>query len=643
MKTKSVFLLAALAVVSLFSVSCSSDEDLTANVEEERGVVKTEFTISFPQKVSGATRMSAENVQVPNATSNVVTFRGIQNIRLHPFSDITTSINGSHNLNSAITLVGGSNVYGVTSSSNASNTIEGGTASLLTTSKSRLYVDVDIPLGTKAFMFYGEAALPSNVSTNDPDVYGQLNYVSGEKLENVSFKLAQRNSDKTIGTNGTNIAKYLTKIAYAATTDATPKTWRESENVGLQYLYQNFIDIKNASWTNIKHAIQRLYTSMADKDTDNEVTKSIKSAVRTAIVSNIVTGQSVTQTDGTLNFPDMGDYPKDIHLPDGAAYVKWMDVKQSDNTTKKEFVPLAEAGESGINMASFDSYVYPSSLYYFGLSDIKTSKVSQLSAYTATNTWEQILAAYTDANATTSKVNNADVPSVTKDTRSIAIKDKVQYAVGRLDITVQAWDASNNNNKSTLGDNSTTASFDMTQNLFPITGILLSNQKSVNYKFETIPGESAQTIYDSAVPTGSDAIYLRSTESSALHTLALETEAPNTGTSDEDKADQKGVVKIVLEFQNNSEKDIVGYDNQLIYPGCKFYLVGTLDPRKTNNAITTINQAIKQDYTTTARLKIESLKYAYNVLPDLTMPKLEMGLSVDLTWQQGIDQNVIIE
>ena len=51
-----------------------------------------------------------------------------------------------------------------------------------------------------------------------------------------------------------------------------------------------------------------------------------------------------------------------------------------------------------------------------------------------------------------------------------------------------------------------------------------------------------------------------------------------------------------------------------------------------------LNSVFKQDYITTAKLTSgeESLKKAYNVIPDLRSPKLEFGLSVDLTWRAGI-------
>ena len=50
-----------------------------------------------------------------------------------------------------------------------------------------------------------------------------------------------------------------------------------------------------------------------------------------------------------------------------------------------------------------------------------------------------------------------------------------------------------------------------------------------------------------------------------------------------------------------------------------------------------------QDYTTVANLTIKSLKNAYSTVPDLRSIQLNLGLSVDLTWQSGLTFNVDIE
>jgi hypothetical protein len=56
-----------------------------------------------------------------------------------------------------------------------------------------------------------------------------------------------------------------------------------------------------------------------------------------------------------------------------------------------------------------------------------------------------------------------------------------------------------------------------------------------------------------------------------------------------------------------------------------------------------IRRAFVQDYITTANFKVKSFKNAYNLLPDLRTPHLEIGMSVDLTWQSGINQDITIE
>ena len=66
--------------------------------------------------------------------------------------------------------------------------------------------------------------------------------------------------------------------------------------------------------------------------------------------------------------------------------------------------------------------------------------------------------------------------------------------------------------------------------------------------------------------------------------------------------------------------------------GGKFYLVGQLTA---SAATETDTHVFKQDFTTTARVAIKDLKSAYNTIPDLKAPQLEIGLSVDLEWRAG--------
>ena len=63
---KYLMMFAALVATTVGFTACSSEDDLASaeqGQEQERGVVKTQFTISIPQVTSGTTRMTAAVVQ----------------------------------------------------------------------------------------------------------------------------------------------------------------------------------------------------------------------------------------------------------------------------------------------------------------------------------------------------------------------------------------------------------------------------------------------------------------------------------------------------------------------------------------------------------------------------------------------------
>ena len=130
------------------------------------------------------------------------------------------------------------------------------------------------------------------------------------------------------------------------------------------------------------------------------------------------------------------------------------------------------------------------------------------------------------------------------------------------------------------------------------------------------------------------------TASAPNYTLALET-AANTS------------VYVAVELINDGA-DFQGADG-VVPHGCKFYLVAELDPTEDNttvgskvtNSSYTGHKVFKQDFKTFANFTIvagssgstgntKGLAAAYNTIPDLRTPQLELGLSVDLTWQPGV-------
>ena len=654
---KNFLMFAALVATTLGFTACSSDDGLASaeqGQEQERGVVKTQFTISIPQGTSGTTRLAAGTVQ---AAENLATFRGIKNIELYPFKEAISSTfpATSTATPSKILLVGATGSGKSGPSGSADNTIDG-EGNLFTTSKSHLYQDVDIPIGTKSFMFYGEAA-----GNQTPDIIGKLNRTSSPStLGDIIFSPVQIHGSGEVGVKGTNIATYLTDIANASVgTGANEKKWTATNNVALKALFTQFTGenedgtltnygIRAGSWTDIKAAVRELYKNLKVEETgssDSQETKDMKNAIRAKIINSEYGVAAATSGDDlTFTYSEktaMKDannkvfpYPRDLGLPDGAAFIRW-------NVSSQAFEALANNTKTGTNFAPLSSYVFPASLYYRVLSDIKTSSkpkgTSGTQPYGDDISWTTILGYYDDTS------DGYDNTKVSSKTRSIVIKDPIQYAVGRLDATIEA-------KQSPLKDRVNTEFTVNSGAAFKVTGILVGGQKPVDYKFNQCTGTTYSTfytIYDQSIKSGTgtestDSIYLSNATSAKMYTLALETKDA-TAANQED-----AIVKIAVEFENKSGKTIVGLNNEKIYPGCRFYLIGTLDPfsndsQKYTGTETLIKKAFVQDYKTIVTLKVANLNNAYNTLPDLTLPQLEMGLSVDLGWQTGISQEINME
>lgn len=587
------FMYFGIAAIALSMAACSSDDEVAQ--PEELGVVKTQFTLAIPGNVN--TRMSEA---VTQAQENPV-FRGMDNIVLIPFgtpaSGTTTKDiigSGDNRLGNNLNL--GSTEIAKTFVSAYSSTTGAG-AGLVNNNNSKLYYNVEVPIGTKSFLFYGKA-MDENVADGNPQqVNGALTFTGMPNTEttpaNVSASLVKIYEAPEGGNGvGNALVAYLTAIANAKVgtgDDATP-AWEDAATSMYQGLFKQFTSARAGSSADVQALVDSLYNQLKDVTNDNA----------TAIVNAIKTKATVG-TDGSLTFDtSLNGYPANIYLPDGAAVIWW------DSTAKKFLAMTQDYGNNlGMNIAGLDVYSYPASLYYRVNSTIHTDTESKESLYNQENaTWESITSQYATANGT-----------VAVNTKSIAISNQIQYAVARLALKVKA-------NTATLQDAENVA-LNASGSNFQVTGVLIGGQPaSVDYLF--VPKANAaysKTIYDNQIPEGMNLVTSTSDDNLvANNTLVLET------------ASTEKTVNFAVEFLNNSGKDFVGKDG-IIPNGCKFYLIGQLDINKLTNP--TINQIFKQDYVTEVIAKVGSLRQAYNVIPDLRAPKLELGLSVDLTWQQA--------
>ena len=107
-----------------------------------------------------------------------------------------------------------------------------------------------------------------------------------------------------------------------------------------------------------------------------------------------------------------------------------------------------------------------------------------------------------------------------------------------------------------------------------------------------------------------------------------------------------------MELINNSEENIVtaipGEEvvdglAQMIPPGCKFYLVGTLDPAgKAPTDEVYSNYVFKQDYVTTVTFTVSDLTKAYYVIPNLNSVSLEFQLR-PIDWKLSTPTSVLLK
>lgn len=593
---------AALLLSTAGFTACSSDDAFTGSSLSGEAV-KTQFAISIPATGKVNNRMGQDIVQ-----DNGQNFRGMTNIRLVPFSLGGTA---ADNPLTSETLI----------SSNAIilGNITGTGTGWYEDAKAQLYSDVEIPLNTNAFLFYGEALEGSDETdaTNGAIVpsYEEKGWNAGiTKLSDISFSLKGIADEENVSIKSAEGDLLLILNGLLAVSTTGGVKWSAGEaTVGkdLAGYYDSFKSLKAGSAKSILLAIQDLYNAMKSGKVDDNST-----GLTEAIIDKIAGAQnsSFTASEGaneqyTLSYKstdkNVTTFPATFGLPDGAVQV---------TADGGSFVYVTDVNYDGnpnniFNVASLNKYVYPASLYYWVNTNIATSAASESDAY-GNSTWNDVLAQYD---------NSGSASAVTATTQSVALRQPINYAVGRLDVKAKFADGE-------ILDNAKSSPKVVTipSEGFTLKGILIGGQKAVDWNFETNKDADEYTIYDSKVPENTG-ISRTSGNTVANRTLVLQTTAT---------AGNK--VNFALEFVNNGQEAFTGADG-IVPVGGKFYLVGQLTSTTENPNV------FKQDLYTTATVTINSLKNAYNCVPDLRSPKLELGLSVDLKWEEGLSQDVTIQ
>ncbi len=294
----------------------------------------------------------------------------------------------------------------------------------------------------------------------------------------------------------------------------------------------------------------------------------------------------------TLSFKtdSWNHYPGD-GLPEGSVAIKWDGSK---------FIVADE--NSGTRLVPVEDYCYPPSLWYHTNSTLSVLMQEEEveSYYTQANDWDAILANYTDGKVVYSAATAA------------AIDLPLQYGPALFTFSFTSADGTSLKDANNLNVSITNGSF-------PVTGIIIGEQREQSFQFHPLQGK-IYYLWDSYVlsegGTGTPKAYIKNGTQKPVSTLVLETE------ENED-------VHYAVEFLNNSGTTFAGASGNIL-PGSKFYLTGTL--KLTDAVSPSINNIFKQDCQTLATFKVTTLANAYNTVPDLQNPQLEIGVQVHMDW-----------
>lgn len=589
--------------------SCSSDSaDPTGGTGVAGQVVKTQFAINIPYGNNSSTNQAKKVTRMTDAiTQQNNNFRGISEIVLLTFDGDPES-KGTINADKPINIGTDGNAYEQDPNC-------------------RLYRDIEIPIGTSYMLFYGRASRKTETDFKAGKITDVGTKTSERTLTNISHKLTPISSNANFATDedAKAIIGALNNIAKANVEDnGTPYTWATigdetnlptwltvQEKDFLKKRYDAFINLKAGSKNSVEAFIKSLKAALVGESGGTTVPDEKK-----------LTKEIVNQCDAALTAIGSRNFPGKFNLPDGVAALSW-------NIGESKFAYSAPGNNlfSTGNTINYQKICYPAELSYFVNTKTMVSDkdMSSLNDFPSYNDWTKNTGtAWTDKSFTEKAVESS--------TKTVGLKDLVQYSVAVLQSTIKCAGTTLKDNGQSNGG--LKADQDVPVNSgFPVTGILIGGQpESVDWKYEPASTATfANTIYDKEMNDAPMYAKNEATASNANYTLVF----------DNNNASNNKVVYVTIELTNNSGMDFYGQDG-IILNGAKFYLVGKLDPTATTGTTNpnAVDRVFVQDHITKANFNITSLKGAYNCIPDLRTSGINVGLAVDLSWQTGITFDV---
>lgn len=299
-------------------------------------------------------------------------------------------------------------------------------------------------------------------------------------------------------------------------------------------------------------------------------------------------------------------------LPSGTIPIQW----QEKNKTFRVLYNIDPL--SGLSYIPSDEICYPPSLWYYVNSPlVSTDQENVTEKYTSQYTWEAISSSYTSSGVNTQS-------------KAAAVRDPVQYGVALMELTCQKVGS----NRIDDFEHTGSSGIDIKNQKFPLTGILIADQYRQRFDFTPTLDENAKMwyVFDADIndSNGNARAWISSSSTSAAIPILVLPTRP--------EAD----VRFALEFLNKTNyTTVVGANGCQIAPGCHFYIAGVLKfANRVNNSTDNLESIFVRGHKTEVRATFTSFKAAYDVVPDLKDPQLQLGVRAEFGWDLSTPTDV---
>ena len=435
--------------------------------------------------------------------------------------------------------------------------------------------------------------------------------------------------------------------------------WYDIANLEMQQLYQEFVNVSgggkiiSASSKTILAMMQQLYgdlntikTNLGAKDPKTEEDNKALALINAMLADNGPIFKSITVEGNTFNivkptapetalaFGNDPQFPIGVDLPDGALQLHL--IPNPGAAASVEFVHELNGDEIE------KIYAYPAQLYYTDRSEIGVSAEKTKEKFTDGVKWDDFVN------------ENYATDYVFLFAQSLVLKSPVKFAMANLSTKVSFGNQGIKDsrdktvtvpplNYSTFLAKNDEEKKTLLHQYITLTGILVSDQREVGWDFtrESASADApAYMIYDkmlNAYDANIDATPQNAYRSKAFltrdpvakvianHTLVYPSKVLQANDNDR--------IFVILEFENG-DQEFHGVNDCLIQPHTRFYISYRMDAHDLK--LVAGNQLFAPAERVDLQLTITGLSGAYNVMPDVRMIKMNLGVAAKIKWENGM-------